>query len=61
MENDYSEHTDLELTRAWNHLETCQLTVEIDKRMDSIMRECQARGILAWDEKGEITARINRG
>ena len=26
----FSEYTDLELTMAWNHLETCKLTQEIE-------------------------------
>ena len=52
----YSEYTDLELTRAWNYLETCKLTDELENRMDLIMRECQNRGIVAWDKDGKITS-----
>lgn len=57
MEENYSTYKDLELTRAWNHLETCRLTPEVEKRMDAIMAECSRRDILVWDEHGNITAR----
>jgi len=56
METDYSTYSDTELTRSWNHLETCKLTEDVEKRMDLIMRECQRRGILSWDADGKITS-----
>lgn len=64
MENNYSSYlldcTDLELTREWNRLETLKLTDEVEKKMDLIMRECQLRGIVSWNDKGEITGRIDK-
>lgn len=57
MENDYSLLSDIELVRAWNHLETCVLSGSVENRMDLIMTECARRGIYAWDGDGNITKR----
>lgn len=55
--NDYSQYTDIELTKTWNCLESRPLTPKVEEMMDAIMDECSRRDILAWDAQGNITAR----
>jgi len=58
---DYSTYEDIELTRAWNYLETCVLNLDIKERMDRIHEELVKRRIYSWDKDGNILSVDNLG
>jgi hypothetical protein len=61
-EFDFEEYTDEELTKEWNRLETCKLSYYVEKKMDAIEKFLfDERGVIAWNQEGEITVRDERG
>ena len=54
---EFEDHTDEELTKAWNYLETLKLSTYVEARMDAIDTELKRRGIVAWNSYGKITIR----
>jgi hypothetical protein len=53
--NDLKDHTNEELVRLWNFLETQKLSPHVEARMSAIDAELKTRGVIAWNDKGEIT------